>query len=150
MVRKGQGARALQICFISSAIGGVLGVLLLIFLTPVLAAWALGFGPSHLFWIAILGVTIIGSLDSRSVVKGLLSGCLGLWIATIGYDTIQGVERFVFTDHLEGGVNVIAALIGLFAIPQVIEMLEGGRRAKALSVLQVERHAVLDLSLIHI
>ncbi len=144
MARKGQGARALQICFISSAIGGVLGVLLLIFLTPFLAAWALGFGPSHLFWIAILGVTIIGSLDSRSLVKGLLSGCLGLWIATIGYDTIQGVERFVFTDHLEGGVNVIAALIGLFAIPQVIEMLEGGRKGKALSVLQVERHAVLD------
>ena len=141
MARKGEAAKALQLCFISSAIGGVLGVLLLIFLTPVLAAWALGFGPSHLFWIAILGVTIIGSLDSRSLVKGLLAGCLGLWIATIGYDSIQGVERFVFVEQLEGGVNVIAALIGLFAIPQVIELLEGGRRAKALSVLGVERHS---------
>jgi len=144
MARKGDGAKALQMCFVSSAIGGVIGIMVLIFLTPVLASWALGFGPSHLFWIAILGVTIIGSLDSRSVVKGLLSGCIGLWIATIGYDTIQGVERFVFTDHLEGGVNVIAALIGLFAIPQVIDMLENGRNPQRVSMMDVRRHPVLE------
>ena len=114
MAKRGDGAKALQLCFISSFIGGVLGVLVLIFLTPVLAQWALGFGPSHMFWIAILGVTIIGSLDSKSVVKGLLAGCLGLWIAMIGYDSIQGVERFIFSDHLEGGVHIIPALIGLF------------------------------------
>jgi putative tricarboxylic transport membrane protein len=144
MARKGDGAKALQMCFVSSAIGGVIGIMVLIFLTPVLASWALGFGPSHLFWIAILGVTIIGSLDSRSVVKGLLSGCIGLWIATIGYDTIQGVERFVFTDHLEGGVNVIAALIGLFAIPQVIDMLENGRNPQRMSMMDVRRHPVLE------
>ena len=143
MARKGDGAKALQMCFVSSAIGGVTGIMVLIFLTPVLASWALGFGPSHLFWIAILGVTIIGSLDSRSVVKGLLSGCIGLWIATIGYDTIQGVERFVFTDHLEGGVNVIAALIGLFAIPQVIDMLENGRNPQKMSMMKVRHHPVL-------
>jgi putative tricarboxylic transport membrane protein len=143
MARNGEGAKALQMCFVSSAIGGIIGILVLVFLTPVLASWALGFGPSHLFWIAILGVTIIGSLDSRSVVKGLLSGCIGLWIATIGYDTIQGVERFVFTEHLEGGVNVIAALIGLFAIPQVIDMLENGRRAQQMSMMQVRPHPVL-------
>ncbi len=139
MARKGAGARALQICFISSAIGGVVGILVLIFLTPVLAAWALKFGPSHLFWIAILGVTIIGTLDSKSVVKGLLAGCIGLWIAMIGADTIQGVERFIFTEELEGGVHIIAALIGLFAIPQVIEMLEGGRSDRKRNVLEVRR-----------
>ncbi len=142
MAKKGQAAKALQMCFVSSAIGGVIGILVLIFLTPLLAAWALGFGPSHLFWIAILGVTIIGTLDARSVVKGLLSGAMGLWIATIGYDSIQGVERFTFTEHLDGGVNVIAALIGLFAIPQIIEMLEGGRTRKTIEVLAVERHSI--------
>ena len=144
MAKKGQAAKALQMCFVSSAIGGVIGILVLIFLTPVLAIWALTFGPSHLFWIAILGVTIIASLDTRSVVKGLLSGCLGLWIATIGYDTIQGVERFVFTEHLTGGVSVIPALIGLFAIPQVIEMLEHGRRPPKMTVLDVDHHSVWD------
>ena len=67
MARQGHGARALQLSFLSSGIGGVLEVLLLIFLAPVLAKWALAFGPSHLFWLAILGVTVIGSLDSKSL-----------------------------------------------------------------------------------
>ena len=143
MAKKGEGARALQICFISSFIGGVLGILVLIFLTPVLAKWALGFGPSHLFWIAILGVTIIGSLDSKSVIKGLLAGAVGLWIAMIGYDSIQGVERFIFSEHLEGGVHIIAALIGLFAIPQIIEMLEGGRTNRQYEIVKVQPHSIV-------
>jgi putative tricarboxylic transport membrane protein len=143
MAKKGEGARALQICFISSFIGGVLGILVLIFLTPVLAKWALGFGPSHMFWIAILGVTIIGSLDSKSVIKGLLAGAVGLWIAMIGYDSIQGVERFIFSEHLEGGVHIIAALIGLFAIPQIIEMLEGGRINRQYEIIKVQPHSIV-------
>lgn len=118
MAQKGEGAKALQLSFLSSAVGGVFGVLLLIFLTPVLAKWALAFGPSHLFWLAILGVTVIGTLDSKSVVKGLLSGCIGLWLATIGFDDIMGAQRFIFHPSLGGGINIIAALIGLFAIPR--------------------------------
>lgn len=142
MARKGQGARALQLSFLASAVGGVFGVLLLIFLTPVLAQWALAFGPSHLFWLAILGVTVIGSLDSSSVVKGLLSGCIGLWLATVGFDDIMGAQRFIFHDAVSGGINVIAALIGLFAIPQVISMFASGRRSLDAEILTVERHPI--------
>jgi putative tricarboxylic transport membrane protein len=107
MAKNGQGAKALQLSFLSSAVGGVFGVLLLIFLTPMLAQWALAFGPSELFWLAILGVTVIGSLDSSSVVKGLLSGCIGLWLATIGFDDIMGAQRFIFHPSIAGGINVI-------------------------------------------
>lgn len=144
MARQGKGARALQLSFLSSAVGGVFGVLLLIFLTPLLAKWALAFGPSHLFWLAILGVTVIGSLDSASVVKGLLSGCIGLWLATIGFDDIMGAQRFIFHPALGGGINIIAALIGLFAIPQVLTMFAKGRAAADAEVLEVEKHSVLD------
>lgn len=144
MAKRGQGARALQLSFLASAVGGVTGVLLLIFLTPVLVQWALAFGPSHLFWLAILGVTVIGTLDSNSMVKGLLSGCIGLWLATIGFDDIMGAQRFVFHDSVAGGISVIPALIGLFAIPQVITMLAKGRVATAAEALSVERHPVLD------
>lgn len=144
LAQRGEGMRALQISFLSSGVGGVIGVLVLIFLTPVLAEWALLFGPSHLFWLALLGVTIIGSLDSSSVTKGLLSGCLGLWLATVGYDDIQGVERFVFADPLTGGINVIAALIGLFAIPQVLEMFENGRTPRDISVHQIKPNRLAD------
>ena len=140
MAQQGKGARALQLSFLASAIGGVFGVLLLIFLTPVLAKWALAFGPSHLFWLAIIGVTIIGSLDSSSVVKGLLSGCIGLWLATIGFDDILGTQRFIFHSSLAGGINIIPALIGLFAIPQVISMFAKGRTRDDLEVLSIKPH----------
>ena len=144
MAKKGEGARALQLSFLASAVGGIFGVLLLIFLTPLLAKWALAFGPSHLFWLAILGVTIIGSLDSASVVKGLLSGCIGLWLATIGFDDIMGAQRFIFHPSLGGGINIIAALIGLFAIPQVLTMFAKGRRNDNIEVIEVKKHAIGD------
>ncbi|MEX3015492.1 tripartite tricarboxylate transporter permease [Gymnodinialimonas sp. 202GB13-11] len=142
MALNGQGAKALQVSFLASAVGGIFGVLLLIFLTPVLAQWALAFGPSHLFWLAILGVTVIGTLDSSSVVKGLLSGCIGLWLATIGFDDIMGAQRFIFHSSLSGGINVIPALIGLFAIPQVITMLTKGRSDSGAEVITVQRHPI--------
>lgn len=144
MAKKGEGAKALQLSFLASAVGGIFGVLLLIFLTPLLAQWALAFGPSHLFWLAILGVTIIGSLDSASVVKGLLSGCIGLWLATIGFDDIMGAQRFIFHDSLGGGINIIAALIGLFAIPQVLTMFAKGRKGDGVEVIQVQKHSIRD------
>ena len=144
MARKGEGARALQLSFLASAVGGIFGVLLLIFLTPLLAQWALAFGPSHLFWLAILGVTIIGSLDSASVAKGLLSGCIGLWLATIGFDDIMGAQRFIFHPSLGGGINIIAALIGLFAIPQVLTMFAKGRHNDDIEVIEVKKHAITD------
>ena len=139
MAKRGEAAKALHVSFLASGIGGVTGVLLLIFLTPVLAKWALAFGPSELFWLAILGVTVIGSLDSKSFVKGLLSGCLGLWLAMIGYDDIQGAQRFVFSDALTGGINIIAALIGIFAIPQVIDMFSKGREARHIDTVEVKK-----------
>ncbi|MCH9807763.1 MAG: tripartite tricarboxylate transporter permease [Alphaproteobacteria bacterium] len=142
MARNGDGTRALQLSFLASGVGGIIGVLLLIFLTPVLAQWALAFGPSHLFWLAILGVTVIGSLDSRSFVKGLLSGCIGLWISMIGYDDVQGAERFIFSDALTGGVSIIPALIGLFAIPQVMEMFSKGREAAAIEQVRVSNYPI--------
>ena len=82
------------------------------------------FGTTELFWIAILGITIIATIDSKSVVKGLLSGLFGLMLATIGDNPVLGVERFVFTSHLEGGVNIVVGLIGLFAMPQVLNLME--------------------------
>ncbi len=142
MAQKGEGARALQLSFLASAVGGIFGVFLLIFLTPVLAKWALAFGPSHLFWMAILGVTVIGTLDSSSVVKGLLAGCIGLWLSTIGFDDIMGAQRFIFHDAVAGGINVIPALIGLFAIPQVIMMLTKGRTDQSAEVITVKKHPI--------
>lgn len=142
MAQQGRGAEALQLSFIASGIGGVFGVLLLIFLSPLLTKWALAFGPSELFWLAILGVTVIGTLDSSSVVKGLLSGCIGIWLATIGFDDIMGAKRFVFHPALAGGINIVPALIGLFAIPQVITMFTKGRHSSGAQIITVRKHPI--------
>ncbi len=140
MAKSGRATEALHYCFIASLIGGVLGVFVLIFFTPVLARFALQFGPAELFWMAILGVTVIGSLGSQSMIKGLIAGCVGLWLSTVGISSMLGVERFVFTDHLGGGINIIAALIGLFAIPQVLTLLE--RPGGGAKMYQMENHSV--------
>ena len=143
MALAGRASEALHYCFISSCIGGLIGMAALVFFTPALAEWALGFGPSHLFWIAVLGVTVIGTLGSASLFHGLMSGGIGLWISTIGYDPVLGEERFIFHDHLTGGINIIAALVGLFAIPQALTMLAKARKARAGEMLQMERRGIL-------
>lgn len=143
LAKNGRAAEALHYCFLSSFVGGLIGVLVLIFFTPPLAEVALRFGPSHLFWVAILGVTVIGSLGSDSVLKGLLAGAIGLWLATIGYDPVLGEERFVYSEHLTGGINIIAALVGLFAIPQVLGMLEHRDPADSAATYQLETHGLL-------
>lgn len=130
MAKQGRATEALHYCFISSLIGGVIGVLLLIFFTPPLAELALKFGPAELFWIAIFGVTIIASIGGGSVVKGLIAGAVGLWLSSIGYNPVLGEERFVFSDHLAGGIHVIAALIGLFAIPEVLTLVAGAGESR--------------------
>ena len=142
MAKQGRATEALHYCFISSFVGGLIGVVILIFFTPVLADFALTFGPAELFWMAILGVTVIGSLGAKSVVKGLLAGAAGLWISMIGFSPVLGVERFVFTDDLAGGINIIAALIGLFAIPQVLTMLETAKRPSKTKFFEMENHSV--------
>lgn len=142
MAKNGRASEALHYCFISSGIGGVIGVLILIFFTPMLAGFALRFGPSELFWIAILGITVIGSLGSSSVLKGLLAGAVGIWISLIGFNPVAGTERFVVSEHLQGGVTIIPALIGLFAIPQVFQMVEDAKRGRSGETFGMEHRPV--------
>ena len=142
MAKNGKSKEALHYCFISSFIGGLVGIIILIFFTPILANFALKFGPSHMFWIAIFGVTVIATLDSNSIIKGLFSGAIGLWLATIGYDSVLGVERFVFNPIFSGGINIIAALVGLFAIPQVLSMIE--KKQSASDQFQMEKKSLID------
>ncbi len=124
MAKQGKAQTALYYCFISSLVGGLFGMLVMILFTPPLAKIALEFGASELFWIAIFGISVMAGLSSGSILKGLLGGMLGLLISIIGYSPILGIPRFVFHDCLTGGVAIVPALIGLFAIPQVFALLE--------------------------
>jgi putative tricarboxylic transport membrane protein len=82
-------------------------------------------------------------LDSKSFVKGLLSGCIGLWLSMIGFDDNLGAQRFIFNDALAGGINIIAALIGLFAIPQVLDMFSKGQNNAAIEAIEVPKQSFI-------
>ena len=127
LVARGQAGRALGMAVSASFCGGLFSALCLFLIAPRLADLALRFRSADLFSLVFLGLTIICSFASRSWIKGLLSAVIGLAIVTIGQDPVMGTARFTFGDtNLLSGVHFLTALIGLFAIPQLIENLRGG------------------------
>jgi len=124
MAKAGKAQLALYTSFISTFIGGVVGMIVMILLTLPLAEVALKFGSTELFWISILGLTVVAGLSSGNMVKSLIAGAFGVWLSTIGPNPMTGEFRFIFNDVLEGGINIIPALIGLFAVPQIFSLVE--------------------------
>lgn len=124
MAKQGRAQEALYTTFFSSLIGGVVGALALIFLTPPMSEFAMKFGPSELFWTTVFGITVIAVLSSGAMLKGLFGGALGLLLACIGESNVTGEGRFIFHEALTSGIAIVPALIGLFAVPQVVEMME--------------------------
>ena len=123
MAKRGEGQRAVLISTFSSAYGGIIGIIFLLFLAPPLARVAIKFGPPEYFWLAVFGITIISSLASGNVLKGFIGGIIGILIATIGIAPVGGDIRFTLgISQLQSGIGLIPALIGLFCIPEVLEM----------------------------
>ncbi len=121
MVARGEAGRALGIAVLASFLGGLFSALCLFLIAPRLADIALGFRAPDLFSLVLLGLTVICSFAAKSWVKGLLSAMIGLAIVSIGQDPVMGTARFTFgSPDLLSGINFLTALIGLFAIPQLI------------------------------
>lgn len=126
MAKKGLAHKALTVSTISSTVGGILSVVVLILIAPQLAKFALKFSAPESFALAIFGISIISSISGKSLVKGLISGLIGLLIATIGIDPIGGFPRFTFDSmNLTSGVNLIPVMIGLFAASEAFKSMEG-------------------------
>lgn len=121
LTQQGHGMEAVGVCTMASMIGGVVGALALLFLSPPLGKFSLRFSALEYCMLAIFGVTIIASLAGESLIKGLFSGILGLFLGTVGLDAITGVPRFTFGSiQLEDGIQFVPALIGMFSISQVM------------------------------
>nr|CDQ33647.1 Tripartite tricarboxylate transporter TctA family protein [Virgibacillus halodenitrificans] len=130
MARQGRAYEALAAATIASVVGGIIGVTFLLLLAPPLARLAVVFGPAEMFWVALLGLTLVASLSSGSLLKGLLGGCIGMLLSTIGVSPIGGETRFIFgIPALQGGIELIVALIGLFVVPELTSMAAQGRGA---------------------
>lgn len=118
-MKLGQPGRALAISTTASTIGGVLSAIALLFTAPLLAKVALKFGAPEYFALGIFGLSIVTSISSKSIVKGLIGAALGLFLATVGMDSINGSTRFTFDSvYLLGGISFVPVLIGLFAFSQ--------------------------------
>jgi TctA family transporter len=134
MAQKGQAGRALGASLGASGIGGVIGAITLALLLPILRPVVLVFGPAEFFLLTILGITFIAALSGDSLVKGLVVGCFGLSLATVGMDPMTGVARFTFGQlSLWDGIDVITAVLALFAIPEVIALGVRGGAVSAVS-----------------
>lgn len=128
MARQGRAYEALAGATIASVIGGLVGVAFLLVLAPPLARWAVAFGPSEMFWVAMLGLTLVASLSSGSLLKGMIGGCVGMLLSTVGVSPVGGETRFTFGfPAMQGGIELIVALIGLFVIPELLSMAAEGR-----------------------
>jgi len=124
MASRGEAGRALGIAISASFVGGLFSFLCLFFIAPLLAMVALEFRTEDMFSLVFFGLTIICSFAARSLVKGLLSAALGLALVTIGQDPVMGTARFTFGQaNLMAGVHFLTAMIGLFAVPQLVENL---------------------------
>lgn len=129
MTRKGEAEVALGANVLFSALGGLFGTLVLIVAAPLLAEVALGFSSFEYFWLALLGLTCAIFIGSGSPVKGLVSLFLGLFVAQVGIDNPGGVPRFTFgNSNLLGGIDFIPAMIGLFAMSEVLRTMASGAR----------------------
>jgi len=125
LTKKGHAQKALTMAVVASVIGGILSVILLIFVAPSLAEFALKFSAPETFALAFFGITIISSISGESLLKGLIAGFFGLLIATIGIDPMGGFPRFTFgSTDLMSGINFIPIMIGLFAAATAFESIE--------------------------
>ncbi|MBT3914937.1 MAG: C4-dicarboxylate ABC transporter permease [Rhodospirillaceae bacterium] len=122
MAKNGEAGRALGIAITASFLGGLFSFLCLYFIAPLLAEIALKFQSPDLFSLVFFGLTIICSFAAKSLVKGLLSAVIGLAIVTVGQDPMMGTARFTFDQvNLISGIHFLTALIGLFAVPQLVD-----------------------------
>lgn len=126
LTKMGQAKKALTMTTVASTIGGLISCVALIFIAPQLAKVALSFGPPEYFALAVFGISIVAGVAGDSLLKGVIAGLIGLFIAVIGLDPITGTNRFTFDNaNLLNGIDVVPALVGLFAISEVLTRLEG-------------------------
>ncbi|HSE87718.1 MAG TPA: tripartite tricarboxylate transporter permease [Candidatus Binatia bacterium] len=130
MAKNGEAGRALGAALMSSLVGAVFGALILALAIPIVSPLVLSIGSAEFFMLAVLGVTFVASLSGANVPKGLVAGGLGLVLAMVGLDPIESVPRFTLEGFLGedralflwDGISLISVTIGLFAIPEIIDL----------------------------
>lgn len=138
--QKGRTKAALKIALYASTFGGIFSALMLLFLGPQVARIAAQLGTPEYFMVCVFGLTIIAGVSGKSIIRGLISACIGLFIACIGSDPMTSYDRFTFgINRLYLGMDLAVCLIGLFALVEIIAKAE-----KHLSALKLDTAKIQD------
>ena len=136
MAKQGKAGPALAISAIGSFAAGTLSVIALTLFAPMLAEFAVVFGPPEYFALMFMGLSLVISLSGRALLKGIISMAIGLTAALIGQDPLTGASRLTFgTSILNAGVDFISVIVGLFAISEVMINVE--QRITAISEMEI-------------
>jgi len=123
LAKRGEASRAFGAAFTCSAIGGVFGAVVMGLSIPVVQPFVLAFAKPEFFMLGLLGLTMVGSLSGRSVLKGLTAAGLGLLLSQVGYAEQIAIPRYWFGfTYLLDGLPLVPVVLGLFAIPEVISL----------------------------
>ena len=123
MARNGEAGRALGAVLMSSLVGAIFGAVAIAVAIPIVRPLVLSFGSPEFFMLSLLGISFVAALSGEDVLKGMVSGGIGLMFATIGLDPISGIQRYTFGQlFLWDGIGLVPITIGFYAIPETIEL----------------------------
>ena len=132
LTQQGKPLKALTMALYASFFGGLFSALVLLFAAPSIAHFTQMFGPPEYFCIAVFGLSIIASISNGNIVKGLLGGLIGIFLALMGQDSVSGTLRFTFgVRRLGAGIPLIVTLVGLFAIAELLSRSDYNPRTDA-------------------
>ena len=138
--RQGRAGEAISLMYITSMIGGILGAIAFITVAPLLARFALSFGPPEYFLLMLISMSLVISLSSASLLKGLIAALLGMASSLVGVDPMTATPRMTFgISELEAGLGYGAVIIGLFGLTEVLTVL--AQPQDATGPLQADRSA---------
>lgn len=125
MAKQGRAGAALGIAAIGSFIGATVSIIGLSLLAPVIAGYALDFGPPEMAALALLGILLVSTIGSGHMLKALVAAGIGMLLATVGRDTFSGAERFTFGSiQLTDGIDFVVVAMGLFGVGEILYNLE--------------------------
>lgn len=147
LAKQGRGAAALAVSGVGSFVGATLSVLLMTFLSVPLARIAVGFSPADYVALIVFALSLLGAVAPGNAVKAWAAGCLGILLALVGVDSGTGVERLTFGSlELLGGIDFTVLAIGLFAIGEVLLLLEVRLQASAAALGHGPRLTLAELA----
>jgi putative tricarboxylic transport membrane protein len=130
LARQGRAGTALGIAAVGSFVGGTVSIIALTLVAPVVAGFALDFGPPEYTALALLGILLVATVSSGARLKAVIAACVGLLLATVGRDGFTGAERFTFENlSLADGLDFVPIAMGLFGLGEILYNLEERHRA---------------------